>query len=156
MKTQVIDQGFEPQKTQHGIAAKPNTDLFTTEPQRFGEKGNLLFSVSPAKRAVIIRNLLIIVAATLLLAGCKYPEPAKVEQLDARPAIGIAGAPEGTLLYVDGLQMGFVSQYDGKAGVLLVESGSHIVEVRNQSGETLFKTEVFLSGSATKVIPYDP
>ena len=91
-----------------------------------------------------------------LLQGCKYPEPAKVEQKDSRPAIGISGAPEGTLLYVDGLQMGFVSQYDGETGVLLVESGSHVVEVRTQSGEILFRNEIFLSGSTTKIMNFNP
>ena len=139
MKTRVIHQGFEPQRTQRSI------------------ERNYLWSLCPlAKRVVIIRNLMIIVAAILLLAGCKYPEPAKVEQKDSRPAIGVSGAPEGTLLFVDGLQMGYVGQYDGEAGVLLVESGNHVVEIRAQSGETLFSEEVFLSGSTTKVIKYNP
>ena len=136
MKTRVIHQGFEPQRS-------------------IG-RYYLRSLCPPAKRVVMIKNLMLIVTAMLLLAGCKYPEPAKVEQKDARPAIGISGAPEGALLYVDGLQMGYVSRYDGKEGVLLVESGKHLVEVRAPSGESLFVEEVFLSGSTTKIIHYNP
>ena len=98
----------------------------------------------------------LLLLSACLIQGCRYPEPAKVEQNDARPAIGISGAPEGALLYVDGLEMGSVSRYDGKEGVLLVESGKHVVEVRMPGGETLFQQEIFLSGSTTKIIEYNP
>lgn len=99
---------------------------------------------------------LFIVAAALLLGGCRYPEPAKVEQKDARPALGISGAPEGALLFVDGLEMGPVSRYDGTDGVLLVESGKHVLEVRSAAGDVLFRQEIFLGSSTTMVIPYAP
>jgi hypothetical protein len=98
----------------------------------------------------------LLVLSAVLLQGCSYPEPAKIEQKDARPAIGIAGAPEGAVLFVDGLKMGAVSQYDGEAGVLLVESGKHLVEVKNLNGQVLFSQEIFLSGTTTKVIKYNP
>lgn len=100
--------------------------------------------------------LLILTVSALLIQGCRYPEPAKVEQKDSRPAIGISGAPENTLLYVDGLKMGPVSSYDGETGVLLVESGLHLVEVQTAGGETLFKQEVFLSSSTTEIIKFNP
>ena len=63
---------------------------------------------------------LLLIGSAGLLQGCAYPEPAKDEQNDARPAIGVSGAPEGSNLYVDGLAMGATAQYDGEAGVLLV------------------------------------
>jgi hypothetical protein len=103
-----------------------------------------------------IASALFLILAAGLLQGCTYPDPPLTEQKDARPAIGVSGAPEGSLLYVDGLHMGFASQYDGTEGVLLVESGSHVIEVKNQEDQTLFKTEIFLSNSATKVIPFNP
>lgn len=137
MKTRIAHQEFNPQRT------RKSAETFWT--------------LCPlAKRVVIINYLIIIATAALLLTGCTYPEPAKVEQKDARPAIGISGAPEGTLLYVDGLKMGPVSSYDGTAGVLLVEGGKHVVEVKAVAGNTLFTQEIFLSGSTTKIIKYNP
>lgn len=100
--------------------------------------------------------VLTLAVSALLLQGCTYPEPAQIEQKDARPAIGISGAPEGTLLYVDGLNMGSTGSYNGEAGVLLIESGKHIVEVRTPDGDTIFEQEVFLSNSTTKIIDYRP
>ncbi|MEN8254187.1 MAG: hypothetical protein ABFR33_01845 [Verrucomicrobiota bacterium] len=100
--------------------------------------------------------LFFLIATAALLQSCTYPEPAKVTQKDSRPAIGISGAPKGSFLFVDGLEMGVASHFDGKAGVLMVESGKHLVELKSASGETLFSTEVFLSDSATKIIAYKP
>ncbi len=94
--------------------------------------------------------------AAALLQGCSYPEPAKVEQNDARPSIGVAGAPKGSLLFVDGLKMGTTKQFNGKNGVLLVEGGKHRVEIKSPDGKTLYTEEVFLSNSTTKVITYNP
>lgn len=48
-----------------------------------------------------------------LLLGCHYPDAAKIEQKDTRPAIGVSGAPEGAALYMDSLKMGMASQFDG-------------------------------------------
>ena len=98
--------------------------------------------------------LLLISAA--LLQGCTYPEAAKIEQKDARPAIGISGAPKGAILFVDGLQMGKTAQFDGTKGVLLVESGKHLVEVKTAAGETLHSETLFLSNSTTKILTVQP
>lgn len=101
-----------------------------------------------------MRNLVAACFCAALLAavpGCKYPAPAKVEQKDTRPAIGIAGAPKGAELYVDGVNMGPARDYDGKSKVLLVESGNHLVEVKSASGEVLLSEKVFLGSLATKV-----
>ena len=99
---------------------------------------------------------LILIGSASLLHGCAYPEPAKIEQNDARPAIGVAGAPEGSILYVDGLAMGAPAQYDGEIGVLLIESGKHRVEVKGPDGAVLYAEEIFLSGSTTKILNYTP
>jgi hypothetical protein len=102
-----------------------------------------------------ILTLTVLVTAAVL-QGCAYPEPAKVEQHDARPTLGVSGAPAGSLLFVDGLKIGSVKRFNGKAGVLLVESGKHKVEVRNTAGQTLFSEDVFLGSSTTKVLIYKP
>ena len=101
-------------------------------------------------------SLVLLIALAGLLQGCAYPQVAKIEQKDSRPAIGVSGAPEGSLLYVDGLKMGLASSYDGKAGVLMVESGNHTIDIRTAEGKVLFSQDLFLSSSTTKVIPFNP
>ncbi len=94
----------------------------------------------------------LIILSAALLQGCSYPDAAQIEQKDNRPAIGISGAPSGAMLYVDGLEMGLANQWDGKKTVLLVESGTHLVEVKSASGKVLHSETIFLSGSTTKVL----
>ena len=101
-------------------------------------------------------SISLFVLLAVLVQGCTYPEPAQIEQKDSRPALGISGAPESATLYVDGLKMGMANQYDGEKNVLLVESGTHLVEVKSAGGEVLHSETVFLSGSTTKVLAVKP
>jgi hypothetical protein len=100
--------------------------------------------------------LSLLIGATALIQGCRYPDAAVIEQSDSRPAIGISGAPEGAHLYVDGLDMGAAELYDREVGILLIESGKHIVELKDTDGGILLSEEVFLSSSTTKIITYHP
>ncbi|VGO22545.1 hypothetical protein [Pontiella sulfatireligans] len=93
----------------------------------------------------------LVVLLAVLTQGCTYPEPAQIEQKDSRPAIGVAGAPWGSVLYVDGLEMGKARKYDGVDDVMLVESGMHLIEVKSSRGETVFSEKVFLGHGVTKV-----
>lgn len=186
MKTWGAQQNFEPQRAWLGIAATKfyhrGTEVWSNgkspslcvssgaggeKPANITKNRQIVVQraaeikpwrtlLSPARRLVIIRNLFFAATAALLLTGCSYPDPAKVEQKDSRPAIGISGAPAGTLLFVDGLQMGPVSDPDGKMVVILVESGQHLVEARTPGGEVLMSQELFLSSSTTKIIAYKP
>ena len=98
----------------------------------------------------------LIILSTVLLQGCHYPDAAKVEQKDTRPAIGISGAPKGAMLYVDGLEMGAANQFDGKENVLLIESGKHLIEVKAANGKVLLSETLFLSSSTTKILTIQP
>ena len=98
----------------------------------------------------------ILVLLAILIQGCRYPDPATIEQADSRPAIGISGAPEGSVLYVDGLRMGMAGQYDGTEQVLLIESGKHLIEVKTAAGTVIHSESIFLSSSATKILTVDP
>ena len=101
-------------------------------------------------------SFVLLIALAGFIQGCAYPQAAKIEQKDSRPTIGVSGAPEGTFLYVDGLNMGLASRFDGKAGVLMVESGNHTIDIRATEGTVLFSQDLFLSSSTTKVIPFNP
>lgn len=100
--------------------------------------------------------VLFLVLSACLLQSCKYPEPAKVEQKDSRPSIGISGAPAGAVIFVDGLEMGPATRDKEEVNVLLVESGKHVIELKSSGGEVLLSEEVFLSSSTRKIIPYNP
>ena len=96
------------------------------------------------------------VVIVVLAQGCSYPDAAKIEQKDSRPAIGVSGAPEGAILFVDGLEMGKAIQFDGSENVLLVESGKHLIEVKSTDGKVLLSETLFLSGSTTKILAIQP
>ena len=98
----------------------------------------------------------LLVLLAILVQGCTYPDAAMVEQKDGRPAIGVSGAPKGAMLFVDGLEMGKASQFDGTKNVLLVESGKHRVEVKTADGKVLLSETLFLSGSTTKMLNIQP
>lgn len=97
-----------------------------------------------------------LVLLAILIQGCRYPDPTTIEQTDSRPAIGISGAPQESVLYVDGLRMGMASQYDGLEQVLLIESGKHLIEVKAADGTVIHSETVFFSSSATKVLTVKP
>lgn len=95
--------------------------------------------------------LALLVAASLGgLAGCAIRYPASgVEITDERPTIAFKGAPFGAVVFVDGLEHGRAANYDGVEKSLIVEPGSHLVEVRDGS-DVILSERVFLANRATK------
>ncbi len=88
------------------------------------------------------------------LAGCTYPKT-EVSTVEERPSLAIHGAPANALLYVDGLAMGPATQYDGKEQVLLLEEGTHLIEIK-QGRNILYSEKAFLGSGATKTITINP
>ena len=85
----------------------------------------------------------VLAAVALALAACVGPTTA-VRTVDTRPAIAIVGAPTGSVLFVDGAEVGDPKAYDGSPGILRVEPGTHDVEIRARSGEVVFRQRVFV------------
>jgi hypothetical protein len=84
----------------------------------------------------------ILILAVLALA-CAMPQTV-VRTPDTRPSLAVAGAPAGAVLFVDGEPAGAASAYDGHPTVLLVEPGSHEVDVRDGAGNVLHRQKVFV------------
>jgi hypothetical protein len=82
-------------------------------------------------------------AAAFALAACVGPTTT-VRTVDTRPALAFAGAPSGTVLYVDGAAIGDPSSYDGQPNILRVEPGTHVVEIRDRGGAVRFSQRVFV------------
>jgi hypothetical protein len=82
-------------------------------------------------------------AAALALAACTGPSTV-VRTVDTRPAIALAGAPAGTVLYVDGNPVGDPTAFDGQPNVLRLEPGTHELEIRDRAGAVVFSQRVFV------------
>jgi hypothetical protein len=89
-------------------------------------------------------------AMALSLVACAMPATT-VRTPDSRPSLAVVGAPLGSQLFVDGNPMGDAALYDGEPTILLVEPGSHVVDLRDGHGRVLFQQTVFVDGE-TKTI----
>ena len=90
----------------------------------------------------------------LVLSACALPQTT-VRTGSAQPGLIVRGAPSGTYLYVDGLNMGPAPQFDGDPKVLAVLEGSHQVEIRLGSA-LVYKDKVFVSSGETHTISVLP
>jgi hypothetical protein len=90
-------------------------------------------------------------AAAVLAAAVACAGPSTVvKTVDTRPAIAVVGAPSGSALFLDGLPMGDPATFDGNPGVLRVEPGTHLVELR-VDGKTVFQQRVFVESELKTV-----
>jgi len=98
----------------------------------------------------------ILLATTLLatLSACSLPQTT-VRTGSTQPSLIVKGAPSGTILFVDGLQMGPATAFDGNPHVLAVLEGVHQVEVR-QGTAVIFHDKVFVSSGETHAITLLP
>lgn len=96
-----------------------------------------------------MKPIFLILAATLLLAGCTA-NPAVVTSGGSRPTLKISGAPEQAVLLVDGQEMGAASAFAGP-DVLRIEDGAHLVEIR-LGGNVVHRERVFVGSGENKTI----
>jgi hypothetical protein len=97
-----------------------------------------------------MKRLLVFSFITLLVYGCHYPT-SEVRVLDDRPTIVIQNAPKGAFLFVDGLNMGQARLYDGREKALVLEPGTHEIEVTSQ-GNVIHSERVFLGDGELKTL----
>ena len=79
----------------------------------------------------------------VFLAACSMPSPV-VQTPDTRPSLAFEGAPEGAVLFLDGVRTGPANQYDGQPNILLVEPGTHRVTITGADGAVLLEQKVFV------------
>ena len=83
------------------------------------------------------------ISLMILLAACSMPSTV-VKTPDTRPSLAFEGAPEGAVLFLDGVRTGLANQYDGQPNILLVEPGTHLVTIRGADGAILLERKVFV------------
>ncbi len=93
------------------------------------------------KKFIIFSSLVVVFA----LCCCTMPTTT-VRTVDDRPTLAFKGAPEGALLYIDGLNMGPAGQYDGETKVLTIEPGTHTVRI-TVNNEAIYEQRVFVESS---------
>jgi hypothetical protein len=93
-------------------------------------------------KKVILFSFLALVFA---LCSCSLPTTT-VRTVDDRPTLAFKGAPEGALLYIDGLNMGPAGQYNGEPRVLTIEPGTHTVRV-TVNDEVIYEQRIFVESS---------
>src|SRR5512145_966504 len=90
-----------------------------------------------------MRRCVAIVVGLFALAACAMPGTT-VRTTDTRPGLAFEGAPDGSVLYVDGRMIGDPNRYDGQPEILVVEPGTHLVVVKGADGAPLFERKVYL------------
>ena len=90
----------------------------------------------------------------LSLTACALPTT-RVNAGTARPTLTVLGAPADAMLYVDGLQIGAASHYNGAPHTLLIEEGVHRLELR-QGATVLMVQKILASGGENTKFTYNP
>jgi hypothetical protein len=93
-------------------------------------------------------RLLGALGACALVAGCAYPV-STVVQGSASAGLFFSGAPIDAHVWVDGVDAGVASTFDGKKMVLTVAPGRHQVVVKG-SGALIYDQPVFV-GAENKI-----
>jgi hypothetical protein len=93
-----------------------------------------------------------LVALILLasLSACALPETS-VRTGTARPKLSFPNAAPDMILVVDGIMIGPAARYDGNPGVLLVEEGVHLLELK-QGGQTIHSEKTLVANGETRAI----
>jgi len=90
----------------------------------------------------------------ILLMACSDPITV-VKAVDDRSRLKVEGAPPGAMLLIDGKSMGSAADYAGDPGVLLVDPGTHVVEIK-AGDRLLLSQKVFFGGGEQRSIVVPP
>jgi len=96
-------------------------------------------------------NLWSILLICFFLFNCSLPIT-KVETGDSRPVLAIKGAPGSSILYIDGLMVGNANDYDGSPHVLIIEPGTHKVEIRTGNDNSIYNKKIFVESGLKTII----
>lgn len=84
------------------------------------------------------------------LSACALPETS-VRTGALRPKLVFPNAAPDMILVIDGIGIGPAARYDGNPGVLLVEEGVHLLELK-QGGQTIHSERTLVSNGETRAI----
>jgi hypothetical protein len=96
-----------------------------------------------------MKTLYIAIILTIV-AGCAMPVTT-VKTVDSRPSISITGAHQDAILYIDGISMGPAVQYNGQPNVLIIEPGTHKIEIKNNNA-VIYQQTIFVESELKNII----
>lgn len=93
-----------------------------------------------------------LLAFTLLacLSACALPETS-IKTGAERPRFTFPNSTPDLMLVMDGVAIGPAARYDGNPGVLLVEEGTHLLEIK-RNGDTVHREKAFVGPGETRAI----
>jgi len=94
-----------------------------------------------------MKNFLAI-AALIFLSACSYPST-QTSSTNDEPTLVFEGSSPTAEVFVNGLNVGLASDYDGDPKSLIVPRGTHQLAVKD-NGVTLLSQKIFVSDGAVK------
>lgn len=88
------------------------------------------------------------------LSACSMPFT-QVQTVDTSPSLIIQGAPQYSVLFVDGIRIGLANDYNGQPNALKLIPGTHLISIVSASNSEILKQKIFLE-SETKTISLPP
>lgn len=86
--------------------------------------------------------LCVLVSVTVIGCSPRYPVT-RVEAADSRPTLAFTNVSPGQILFIDGVNSGDPSLYDGRPKVLRVEPGTHEVVI-SSNNQNIFQQTIFV------------
>ncbi|MGE0190287.1 MAG: hypothetical protein AB7Q04_13505 [Steroidobacteraceae bacterium] len=86
----------------------------------------------------------------VLMSACTLPQTT-VQSGSSSPGLTVSGAPSGSLLFIDGLQVGLATEFNGRPKVLAVLDGVHQIEIR-QGSAVIYSEKAFFSNGETHAV----
>lgn len=80
----------------------------------------------------------------IVFVGCGSMPETIVKTTDSRPQIAIKGAPNNSILYVDGLHIGEADKYNGEPKTLIIEPGTHLITIKSSEGTLIHSQKIFV------------
>jgi hypothetical protein len=88
----------------------------------------------------------------LLLMGCGSMPETRIQSTDSRPRLAIQGAPQNSILYVDGIIIGQANDYNGDPNILIILPGTHKISIKNSVGQSIHDQTIFVESELKTII----
>jgi len=88
--------------------------------------------------------MMVSVLFVFVFSGCAGSATTSTISGTNHGGIAVNGASKKMILYIDGVEAGFANAFDGKKRYLDVETGTHVVSVKNAAGVLVFKKTIYI------------
>jgi hypothetical protein len=98
-----------------------------------------------------MKLFILIFCIAVFAISCAPRNPVtKVNALDSRPTLSFKNVLEGSVLFIDGIDMGSPAQFNGKPKVLSVLPGTHEVVVK-KADRIIYQQTIFVESEHKEI-----